>query len=280
MVNDRTPWTQRGRSGGDGDRLPGIADATHPMGQDAGGHPARARGGLASAGRPPGRRVLGPRRRARHDASPTLSLDGRLGSGLGFRLAHVRRADGSGRTGGAPGALRGRPGRGLHRDALPPSPGNGRGRAASATRGGRPARGARAGRQGRDRRAPPGEWHARATRGWDLDTWHDGRFLERWADSRVPEALRVAFGRYDPDDLGRALVATADLFRWLAMETATSLGYPYPALADSRAMQTVATLLRNSPQPPSSPSQPASDDPSRSPSAWHPDQDGQRTGEQ
>lgn len=124
------------------------------------------------------------------------------------------------------------------------------------------------------------EWHARATRGWDLDTWHDGRFLERWADSRVPEALRAAFGRYDPDDLGRALVATADLFRWLAMETATSLGYPYPALADSRAMQTVATLLRNSPQPPSSPSQPASDDPSRSPSAWHPDQDGQRTGEQ
>jgi aminoglycoside 6-adenylyltransferase len=87
------------------------------------------------------------------------------------------------------------------------------------------------------------EWHARATHGWDYDTWHGGRFVERWADPRAVTGLRTAFAHYDEADVARALRATMDLFRWLAVETADRLGYPYPATADERTTELVGTLL-------------------------------------
>jgi aminoglycoside 6-adenylyltransferase len=89
------------------------------------------------------------------------------------------------------------------------------------------------------------EWHARATHGWDYDTWHDGRFLEQWADPRAVQGLRQAFAHYDEDDVGRALLATMDLFRWLATETARQLGYPYPAAAEERVTELVAGLCQS-----------------------------------
>jgi len=78
------------------------------------------------------------------------------------------------------------------------------------------------------------EWHACARNGWEYDTWDRGRFLEEWADPRAVVALREVFGRYDADDTWRALFASMGLFRWLAMETATSLGYRYPVELDRR----------------------------------------------
>ena len=87
------------------------------------------------------------------------------------------------------------------------------------------------------------EWHAQVLNGPDYDTWHDGRFLERWADRRALERLRSAFAHYDEDDIEHALVATMDLFRWLARETAEGLGFPYPAYADERATELVNTFL-------------------------------------
>ena len=57
------------------------------------------------------------------------------------------------------------------------------------------------------------EWHARATHGWDYDTWYDGRFLHQWADPRTAAGLREADAHYDADDVRRALFATTDLFR-------------------------------------------------------------------
>ena len=100
------------------------------------------------------------------------------------------------------------------------------------------------------------EWHARATHGWDYpaaaggsvnrpDTWHGGRFLEQWADPRAVQGLRQAFAYYDEDDVGRALLATMDLFRWLATETAQRLGYPYPAAAEERVTELVAGLCHS-----------------------------------
>ncbi len=83
------------------------------------------------------------------------------------------------------------------------------------------------------------EWHAHATRSWDYDTWFQGRFLEEWADPRALAGLRDAFAHYDADDIRRALFATMDLFRWLAMETAERLGYPYPTVGDARATELV-----------------------------------------
>jgi aminoglycoside 6-adenylyltransferase len=75
-------------------------------------------------------------------------------------------------------------------------------------------------------------WHARATGDPTHDTWHGGRFLEEWAEPRALEALPNTFAAYDTKDLWRALLATLDLFRWLAMETAERWGYPFPKRFD------------------------------------------------
>jgi aminoglycoside 6-adenylyltransferase len=87
------------------------------------------------------------------------------------------------------------------------------------------------------------EWHAGAASGWSADTWHNGRFLEQWADPRAVDGLRQAFAHYDRADVQRALIATMDLFRWLATETAGRLGCPYPASADEHATALVRDYL-------------------------------------
>ncbi|KYK36869.1 MAG: hypothetical protein AYK19_00830 [Theionarchaea archaeon DG-70-1] len=87
------------------------------------------------------------------------------------------------------------------------------------------------------------EWHARSTHGPDYDTWFRGRFLEKWADPRIKKDLRNAFAYYDEKDVKRALLATMDLFRWLACETAEKLGYPYVMKADERVTAWVKTCL-------------------------------------
>jgi aminoglycoside 6-adenylyltransferase len=84
------------------------------------------------------------------------------------------------------------------------------------------------------------EWHARAG---GHDTWFRGRFLEKWADPRAVKGLKDAFAHYDEDDIWRALLATMDLFRWLAVETAERLNYDYPTHADEYATKLVKELL-------------------------------------
>jgi len=78
------------------------------------------------------------------------------------------------------------------------------------------------------------EWHACAMRGEDYDTWENGRHLEEWADTRVLDDLRATFGHYDDEDVWRASLATMNLFRSIATETAERLGLPYPTSADVR----------------------------------------------
>ena len=85
-------------------------------------------------------------------------------------------------------------------------------------------------------------WHARAVRS-ATDTWHGGRFVERWADPAALASLRDAYARYAAADVGRALLATMDLFRRLATEAATALGLSYPADADEYATALVRDLL-------------------------------------
>ncbi len=78
------------------------------------------------------------------------------------------------------------------------------------------------------------EWHACATRGAGYDTWENGRHLEEWADPQVVDHLRATFGHYNDEDLWRASLATMNLFRTLATETAQRLDLPYPTSADAR----------------------------------------------
>jgi aminoglycoside 6-adenylyltransferase len=87
------------------------------------------------------------------------------------------------------------------------------------------------------------EWHAHATAKGTADTWFNGRFLEEWADPRVLAELKDTFSRYDSADVKRGLLATMNLFRWLAKETAGQLTYAYPLLEDARITQWVMEQL-------------------------------------
>jgi molybdopterin-guanine dinucleotide biosynthesis protein A len=66
-------------------------------------------------------------------------------------------------------------------------------------------------------------WHARAVDP-SVDTWHGGRFLERWADPGALAALERAYALYDLRDVARALWETIDLWQGLEEEVASRLG--------------------------------------------------------
>lgn len=86
-------------------------------------------------------------------------------------------------------------------------------------------------------------WHAIVHH--DREPWHEGRFLESWADDRALADLGDAFADYDagdPDDCWRALFETIDLFGWLAEETATKLGYDFPIEGLDRVEELITNL--------------------------------------
>ena len=85
-------------------------------------------------------------------------------------------------------------------------------------------------------------WHARALGGADTRVWFGGRFLVDWADPEAVAALAGAFAHYDAEEVWRALGVTADLFARLARETASALGYAYPARAEAQARAFVVQL--------------------------------------
>lgn len=67
-------------------------------------------------------------------------------------------------------------------------------------------------------------WHASSVDP-SVDTWHEGRFVERWADPGALAALERAFAHYDVRDVARALWETIDLFQGLEEETCSRLGF-------------------------------------------------------
>jgi aminoglycoside 6-adenylyltransferase len=87
------------------------------------------------------------------------------------------------------------------------------------------------------------EWHALAAHGRNYDTWFRGRFLEEWANPRALKELCGAFAHYDEDDTKDALLATMNLFHWIAMETAEKLGYAYPTEADQHVTKWIRNCL-------------------------------------
>jgi aminoglycoside 6-adenylyltransferase len=66
------------------------------------------------------------------------------------------------------------------------------------------------------------EWHTWAVDP-TVDTWHAGRFLERWADPGALAALEGSYATYDVRDVARALWSTIDLFQSLEEETSRRL---------------------------------------------------------
>lgn len=80
------------------------------------------------------------------------------------------------------------------------------------------------------------EWHT-LTLDPARDVWHDGRFMDEWADPRLLARLPHTFALYDADDVWRALFATLDLMRSLSIEIAARLGCAYPLDVDRRLAQ-------------------------------------------
>ncbi len=88
------------------------------------------------------------------------------------------------------------------------------------------------------------ECHAHAANGSEYDTWHNGRFLEEWAEDRVVKKLPYCFAHYNKHDVKSALIATMDLFRLLAVEAAQKLRYEYPKEADEYTTNWVMAVLQ------------------------------------
>lgn len=88
------------------------------------------------------------------------------------------------------------------------------------------------------------EIHAKVNNGMDYDTWHNGRFLEKWADQRIIEGLKNSFSYYDKKDIERALIETMNLYRWIAKETCKDLNISYPNIADEKATEWIRINLK------------------------------------
>lgn len=76
------------------------------------------------------------------------------------------------------------------------------------------------------------EWHARAERGWSLDTQYGGKHMPSWVSRDVWEDLHRAFAHFDAEDSWDSLFATTELFRRVAVDTAAALGLLYPEDVD------------------------------------------------
>lgn len=75
---------------------------------------------------------------------------------------------------------------------------------------------------------------------YQADVWHDGRYLDRWAEKEILESLKTCFAHYDKEDMVAALLSTKELFAGLAFETAERKGYPYPKEAEDYAGKLLA----------------------------------------
>lgn len=67
------------------------------------------------------------------------------------------------------------------------------------------------------------------------DVWHEGRFLDQWAEDDILKELKYCFAHYEKDDIMRALLATHKLFDRIAKTVAEMLGYHYPYEAEKCA---------------------------------------------
>jgi len=77
------------------------------------------------------------------------------------------------------------------------------------------------------------EWHAIARNEQPVDVWHIGTHMRDWVDETTRGEMRVIFGAFDAASSWRALLATTELFRRLATETAALAGLEYPAGTDA-----------------------------------------------
>lgn len=87
------------------------------------------------------------------------------------------------------------------------------------------------------------EWWVGADSGGSVDTWHAGRFVDRWAPKELLGRLPETFARYDPVDIARAANVTADLFGDLGRRLCAKLGFSYPEEEETAVRALVSATL-------------------------------------
>ena len=97
------------------------------------------------------------------------------------------------------------------------------------------------------------EWHAHATNDDSVNTSIRGRFLEEWGQPARRGPLHGCFAHYHQQDITRALLATMDTFRWLAVETAAAWQYSYPEAAEQEITRLVLVTIAPLTTQPSAP---------------------------
>ena len=68
-----------------------------------------------------------------------------------------------------------------------------------------------------------------------VDVWHDGRFIDRWADKEILADIKECFAHYDKDDIKKALINTHALFARITKKLAEVERYEYPIGAEKCA---------------------------------------------
>jgi aminoglycoside 6-adenylyltransferase len=86
------------------------------------------------------------------------------------------------------------------------------------------------------------EWHAIATSDEPLDVWYIGSHMKDWADRDTWEELGKTFAHFDAKDSWRGLIATMNLFRRVARETADRAGLEYPSEVDQGVTKYIASF--------------------------------------
>jgi aminoglycoside 6-adenylyltransferase len=86
------------------------------------------------------------------------------------------------------------------------------------------------------------EWHARMK--GQRDTWHKGRFLERWADPAILRELPRTFAEYTLADVQRAIMANLRFYERFGREVADHFGYDFPDDGYSFVADQVKQLVR------------------------------------
>ena len=87
------------------------------------------------------------------------------------------------------------------------------------------------------------EWHEKSMHGWDLDTCQHGKRMQEWVDKETWDALNNCFAHFDAGDSWKALIATINLFRAVAMQTGERLGYRYPMGVDKNITMFVQQVM-------------------------------------
>lgn len=78
----------------------------------------------------------------------------------------------------------------------------------------------------------------------DKDVWHDGRFIDKWADAQILDELTRCFAHYDRNDCAAALAATHKLFAHLSNAVAEKRGFVCPHKAQACAARYLEKLAR------------------------------------